>query len=1675
MSVRQFYTFLTRNFPDLFNSQLTIERDQEYVQGLYMDLNSIIHDITKRLFRYDVKRELTPEDTLIQNYLRTLGVDDRAELLYLCIGGYLTGAYKSIRPVETFMISVSGVAPKAKINQQRIRRMGNKGSPVDYFDPVMISPGTKFMDRLEKYITIKWIETVRGIFDQNVDIVFSGHRDFGEAEHKIFHHLNRTEKEIRQKTVTNERVGHRRPIQVVLGSNDDLGIIPFVQPSTHNIIFMRSNFKGNKEFATMDILEVAIHNLVKEYRNGNSHPKGKFFDDAWGDVFYRAFQFIKTRKLYERIGINYLKPFKIHDFVPIVTLCGNDFLPPIPEMDAMSTMAGAVFSDSDITKMFIRSHGKKYSKSTDDKIKSKPKVFNEEKFWSMFRYLETSWHIEGTNQINIKGAKPLRNHDMNRDEIYPLVEDSLLKVKRRILYTRTSPTQPFEEVTEDVGTLITALDIYRELAHKISSNKRNNVQTFLTEDRFKINYVSLYRFIKELYIWSRDLMKSHSVKYKVMLKEGKDPSCILEKSIGKDYKSKIKSENAIVPATFLKLNRAISAGIYDSKYADFNLPKQDIDEMCRKWLEGLQWTMKYYSEGMQSIDTQWFYPFRTGPCLYDLMNYLQNNISTNTDKFPYLYIPGNKGNVLVKSYISTGTYTIRPNPGTDLRCADEGEVQTPYVGHFSTIGQGNLKVFEGPNGQLCRWGLANGDSKIIDLDHVSIATIEKARTYCSTGFPEGVKIVIVVEGERADEIRVPVEFVFEPHREIMYAIDNKQVPYSSITETLFSIMPIRVLRLIFSPDLVDIVLSKVGDCYPSQIQVETENQVNNCTNVVNYPSPSRIKDAIETLPSDYSYEIATFNERKGRYYLVRTGEMGVSNIIPIKMPAEKISYTYPNRETHRKDKDERGTSVGGLGDSMGIVFPQYTQYMENLHPTETNPNARTVKIFKMSDMYRDGQLNKIEQTAAANIASSINPFPNPNNDVQWKYDIIPTTFPHSNRFYVPPNTYEQSSQMRGQLMQSIRFLSEYVIANRSVANENVASRKIVLCLGENLEYVGVLAAIFPFFTFELWSENAVRISEQGRSLPNLNINHGKFTPAIGFYYRSMDVLMIYSYESENKDFDGEAIQADVVQLEKQDRALTIVFPEAALLKTDLSHYLLLLDSENAFRLDGEIRFAMYNTYRSRIVNIYWDRKYSGKAKDIGISNIKRIFGGSYIKLTEADGDVILPTRKQFSHTEYANKLHYFNTFTRPFMKYDNLLRINELDVTGFTGSFDQNNEIYCLSRLYMMKLATSPEQKNLNTLPLINPNQEYRDFVTEHMKACSKFLGQSLYLERIPQSKYYGSYSIVTPYTKSEVAVIRNIVEYYSEIPGSLPYTNSVPDNVHHGQRKLLLGEISFLLQAKESDWVVYAGAAPSNKAAFLAALFPNKKFILVDPNNFNITPFGGMKIKVMSSKDILPKFFEKNPANIYVIQEYMTIELAQACKYLRPSFISDIRTSGIVVTTEDKSPTDADIVYNNAQQYGWVKTMKPTLSMLKFRHPFRNKIDDFSSELTKEIQYLGSIGTVNGQGGIDFIKDYKNGKLIYMDGQIMLQAWAPPTSTETRLITRGTVHADFGSHKAYEEKMFYYNVSMRPHHYKMINAQGFDDCGDCNLEYGIWSKLTNNPLAMIKETNKFLGPPHKK
>ena len=203
---------------------------------------------------------------------------------------------------------------------------------------------------------------------------------------------------------------------------------------------------------------------------------------------------------------------------------------------------------------------------------------------------------------------------------------------------------------------------------------------------------------------------------------------------------------------------------------------------------------------------------------------------------------------------------------------------------------------------------------------------------------------------------------------------------------------------------------------------------------------------------------------------------------------------------------------------------------------------------------------------------------------------------------------------------------------------------------------------------------------------------------------------------------------------------------------------------------------------------------------------------------------------------------------------------------------------------------------------------------------------------------------------------------------------------------------------------VIYAGAAPGTHVKILADMFPSFTFILVDPAPFTVRPERGRII-------ILQEMFTDDLAYKLAAQYHSTLML----------FISDVRSCDPDFHPEHIH--NERIAADMNAQARWHGILRPFKSMLKFRLP------------------------------------YAPGKTEYLQGELRLPIWGPPSTTECRLV----VHAHNTGTKIYdnteqEEKMFYFNTVTRsalyPH--SVDCGCGIDHCYDCTAEVSILQEYLN-------------------
>jgi 5'-3' exoribonuclease 1 len=197
MGIPSYFAFIIKNFPEIIQKKILYTID-----NLYLDSNSIVYDSVYSL-------EYNGNDNEFEKKV--------IERVCNVIDGYCT----SIQPKNVF-ITFDGVAPVAKLNQQKSRRYKSwftnemeKHIKKDSYNNIAkwntssITPGTNFMNKLNTMV-FEYFLKAKKTQHKDIHFEFSGSDEPGEGEHKIFDKIR------------NEEENHKNSHTLVYGLDADL-------------------------------------------------------------------------------------------------------------------------------------------------------------------------------------------------------------------------------------------------------------------------------------------------------------------------------------------------------------------------------------------------------------------------------------------------------------------------------------------------------------------------------------------------------------------------------------------------------------------------------------------------------------------------------------------------------------------------------------------------------------------------------------------------------------------------------------------------------------------------------------------------------------------------------------------------------------------------------------------------------------------------------------------------------------------------------------------------------------------------------------------------------------------------------------------------------------------------------------------------------------------------------------------------------------------------------------------------------------------------------------------------------------------------------------------------------------------------------------------------------------
>ena len=250
------------------NSKVLQSIHSTNIHHLLLDSNSIIYDCIKD----------QTESEIIQEVCKKLD--------------YYIHLFK---PSKSVYIAFDGVAPAAKLKQQRERRV--KGcyikqlSKTTGWNSAAITPGTQFMDTLSKHI-----HTYFKHKSSLIKIIISTSTEKGEGEHKLCQYM-------RDKKCLHDNV-------VLYGLDADLIMLGLLHSRYCKSIYL---YRETPEF-------------IKQLNKQLDHNKQYFLNIQ---IFKK--EILKKMNLGE-IQANYQKN-RLYDYIFLCFLLGNDFLPHFPALN----------------------------------------------------------------------------------------------------------------------------------------------------------------------------------------------------------------------------------------------------------------------------------------------------------------------------------------------------------------------------------------------------------------------------------------------------------------------------------------------------------------------------------------------------------------------------------------------------------------------------------------------------------------------------------------------------------------------------------------------------------------------------------------------------------------------------------------------------------------------------------------------------------------------------------------------------------------------------------------------------------------------------------------------------------------------------------------------------------------------------------------------------------------------------------------------------------------------------------------------------------------------------------------------------------------------------------------------------------------------------------------------
>lgn len=289
MGIKYFFSWMKKTFLGNIKTLNAREslKDTVDVDTFLIDMNGIFHYCCQKVYQYGSFKHLSIDKG---KHKKTNSRHLQSQLFHM-VGNYLDKLVTFVQPRKRLVMAIDGSAPLSKQYQQRSRRYKSSLENSDgIFDSNSITPGTLFLDHMSKYLDWHIRTQITNGSWGDIDVIFSSERCPGEGEHKLVKYI--------RDHCANDDASHN---YMMHGMDADLIMLSLATQKPNFYILRDNPYRYEYEYFYINlksIRENLVYALLCE-------------------------QSIEDDRLY------------INDFITMIFLTGNDFLPHIPTINIL--------------------------------------------------------------------------------------------------------------------------------------------------------------------------------------------------------------------------------------------------------------------------------------------------------------------------------------------------------------------------------------------------------------------------------------------------------------------------------------------------------------------------------------------------------------------------------------------------------------------------------------------------------------------------------------------------------------------------------------------------------------------------------------------------------------------------------------------------------------------------------------------------------------------------------------------------------------------------------------------------------------------------------------------------------------------------------------------------------------------------------------------------------------------------------------------------------------------------------------------------------------------------------------------------------------------------------------------------------------------------------------------